>query len=421
MRKQKNNRRTNRRSRRRKKLRVLPALFVILAVLLLVESADKMPQKITQLETIRDQVTLEIEDMKENGAGGIFSQDKDKELAKINESNRLYYYFTNLTEEERIVYAKIMNGFLEMDTDIKIHTDQEVLGKVIRMILADHPEIFWTEGSYQFLDYGPYIVLQPDYNCDASVKQQRAQEIENEVTRALEQIQAGTSQYEYVKNTFTYLIDTVDYVTGAPDNQNIYSSLVNKQTVCAGYAKATQYLLQRMGMTALYVTGSVVDRGDHAWNIVQCDGEYYQVDTTFGDPNFMDYDAEQMETLPGEFMHDYYYLCCNDEMMYRDRTVDAEFQVPVCSSSTYNYYEMNNAYFESYSSDVVADLTDSIINGDRYWFCRFSNQEAYRQMFSEIQNGLYSRLVIENSSGAISSIRTYFSYRDETCVIKLWY
>ena len=421
MRKQKNNRRTNRRSRRRKKSRVLPTLFVILAVLLLVESADKMPQKITQLETIRDQVTLEIEDMKENGAGGIFSQDKDKELAKINESNRLYYYFTNLTEEERIVYAKIMNGFLEMDTDIKIHTDQEVLGKLIRMILADHPEIFWTEGSYQFLDYGPYIVLQPDYNCDASVKQQRAQEIENEVTRALEQIQAGTSQYEYVKNTFTYLIDTVDYVTGAPDNQNIYSSLVNKQTVCAGYAKATQYLLQRMGMTALYVTGSVVDRGDHAWNIVQCDGEYYQVDTTFGDPNFMDYDAEQMETLPGEFMHDYYYLCCNDEMMYRDRTVDAEFQVPVCSSSTYNYYEMNNAYFESYSSDVVADLTDSIINGDRYWFCRFSNQEAYRQMFSEIQNGLYSRLVIENSSGAISSIRTYFSYRDETCVIKLWY
>ena len=421
MRKQKNNRRTNRRSRRRKKSRVLPALFVILAVLLLVESADKMPQKITQLETIRDQVTLEIEDMKENGAGGIFSQDKDKELAKINESNRLYYYFTNLTEEERIVYAKIMNGFLEMDTDIKIHTDQEVLGKLIRMILADHPEIFWTEGSYQFLDYGPYIVLQPDYNCDASVKQHRAQEIENEVTRALEQIQAGTSQYEYVKNTFTYLIDTVDYVTGAPDNQNIYSSLVNKQTVCAGYAKATQYLLQRMGMTALYVTVSVVDRGDHAWNIVQCDGEYYQVDTTFGDPNFMDYDAEQMETLPGEFMHDYYYLCCNDEMMYRDRTVDAEFQVPVCSSSTYNYYEMNNAYFESYSSDVVADLTDSIINGDRYWFCRFSNQEAYRQMFSEIQNGLYSRLVIENSSGAISSIRTYFSYRDETCVIKLWY
>lgn len=418
---QKNNRRTNRRYRRRKKLRILLTFFVILVVLFLVKSAGKMPQKITQLEDIRNQVTLEIEDVKESGDGGIFSEETDEELAQINESNDLYYYFTNLNEEERTLYAKIMNGFLEMDTDIKIRTDQEVLGKLIRMILADHPEIFWTEGSYQFLNYGPYIVLRPDYNCDASVKQQREQEIEAEVVRALEQVQAGTSQYEYVKNTFTYLIDTIDYVADAPDNQNIYSALVNKRTVCAGYAKATQYLLQRMGMTALYVTGNVVDRGDHAWNIVQCDGEYYQVDTTFGDPNFMDYNAEQMETLPDEFMHDYYYLCCNDEMMYRDRTVDAELPVPVCSSSTYNYYELNDAYFESYSSDVIDNLTDSIINGKRYWFCRFSNQEAYQQMFLEIQNGLYSRLVIENSGGAISSIQTYFSYRDETCVIKLWY
>ena len=421
MRKRKNNRRTNRRLRRRKKSPIMPVLFVILAVLLLVESADKMPQKMTQLEAIREQVTLEIEDIKENGAGEIFSEYKDEELAQIKESNRLYYYFTNLNEEERVVYTKIINGFNEMDTNIKIQTDQEQLAKIIRMILADHPEIFWTEGAYQFINYGPYIVLQPDYNCDASVKQQRAQEIENEVVRALEQIQAGTSQYEYVKNTFTYLIDTVDYVADAPDNQNIYSTLVNKRTVCAGYAKATQYLLQRMGMTALYVTGKVVDRGDHAWNIVQCDGEYYQVDTTFGDPNFIDYSSEQMETLPGEFLHDYYYLCCNDEMMYRDRTADAELPVPVCSSAAYNYYEMNNISYESYSPDVVVDLTNSILNGERSWSCRFSNQEAYRQMFAEIQNGLYSKLVLENSGQAVSSIRTYFSYRDETCVIKLWY
>ena len=42
-------------------------------------------------------------------------------------------------------------------------------------------------------------------------------------------------------------------------------------------------------------------------------------------------------------------------------------------------------------------------------------------MFAEIQNGLYSRLVMENSSWEVQSVRTYFSYRDETCVIKLWY
>ena len=416
-----NHRRTNRRYKRRRKSWVFLALFFFVAFLFLKYPEDDVPQKITQLETIRDQITSEIENLG-NDNRGENDQGKDNyELAEIDESNCLYYYFTNLTEEERILYTKILNGINQLDTSIKIEADQEQMERIIHMIMADHPEIFWTEGSYQCMIYGSYIVLQPVYNCDASVKQQREQEIERETVQALEQIQTGTSQYKYVKNTFTYLIDTVDYVADAPDNQNIYSALVNKQTVCAGYSKATQYLLQRMGMVALYVTGNVVDRGDHAWNIVQCDGEYYQVDTTFGDPNFLEYDAEQLETLPSEFMHDYYYLCCNDEMMYRDRSVDTELAVPVCSSGKYNYYEMNNAYFESYSQEVVDNLTNSILNGNRYWFCRFSNYEAYSAMFAEIQNGLYSRLVMENSSWEVQSVRTYFSYRDETCVIKLWY
>lgn len=402
-------------------MRILPILLIVLAVWFWVEPVDKMPQKIMELEEIQDQVTSEIKQIGETVDDGIFSGEEDEDPAQIDESSRIYYYFNNLNEEERAVYTKIVNGFYQMDTNIKIRIDQDRLWKIVRMVLADHPEIFWTEGAYQFINYGSSIVLQPDYNCNASVKKQREQEIENEMVQALEQIQTGTSQYEYVKNIFCYLIDTVDYVADAPDDQNIYSSLVNKRTVCAGYAKATQYLLQRMGITALYVTGSVVDRGDHAWNIVQCDGEYYQVDTTFGDPNFIDYNAEQIETLPDEFLHDYYYLCCNDEMMYRDRTVDTELPVPVCSSAAYDYYERNNACFDYYSPDIAADLIDSIINGKHYWFGRFSNQEAYQQMFSEVQNGLYARLVAENSGEVVSGVRTYVSYRDETGVIRLWY
>lgn len=42
-------------------------------------------------------------------------------------------------------------------------------------------------------------------------------------------------------------------------------------------------------------------------------------------------------------------------------------------------------------------------------------------MFSEVQNGLYARLVAENSSEVASGVRTYVSYRDETGVIRLWY
>ena len=58
------------------------------------------------------------------------------------------------------------------------------------------------------------------------------------------------------KYIYEYLVNNVQYVEEAPDNQNIYSALVGKATVCAGYAKANQYLLNRMGIYCTYVIGT---------------------------------------------------------------------------------------------------------------------------------------------------------------------
>ena len=82
------------------------------------------------------------------------------------------------------------------------------------------------------------------------------------------------------------VVDEVDYDESAPDNQNIYSIFVNRQSVCAGYSKATQYLLEQLGVFRTYVTGKTTEGGNHAWNLVKCNGDYYYVDTTWGDPVF---------------------------------------------------------------------------------------------------------------------------------------
>lgn len=120
-----NHRRTNRRYKRRRKSWVFLALFFFVAFLFLKYPEDDVPQKITQLETIRDQITSEIENLG-NDNRGENDQGKDNyELAEIDESNCLYYYFTNLTEEERILYTKILNGINQLDTSIKIQADQE--------------------------------------------------------------------------------------------------------------------------------------------------------------------------------------------------------------------------------------------------------------------------------------------------------
>ena len=53
-------------------------------------------------------------------------------------------------------------------------------------------------------------------------------------------------------------------------------------TVCAGYARSLQYILNKLGIPCYYIYGTA--NGEyHAWNIVQLGGEWYNVDLTWCD------------------------------------------------------------------------------------------------------------------------------------------
>ncbi len=71
-------------------------------------------------------------------------------------------------------------------------------------------------------------------------------------------------------------------------NQSAYSALVNGQTVCAGYARAFQYLMQQLNIPCYYCAGYAGER--HAWNIIVLDDGCYNVDTTWDDVGDGTYD-----------------------------------------------------------------------------------------------------------------------------------
>ncbi len=61
----------------------------------------------------------------------------------------------------------------------------------------------------------------------------------------------------------------------------MYGTLVNRLSVCQGYAKTYQYLLNQLGIEN-YLCSS--EKLVHVWNIVELDGVYYHVDVTYDDP-----------------------------------------------------------------------------------------------------------------------------------------
>ena len=131
----------------------------------------------------------------------------------------------------------------------------------------------------------------------------------------------------------------MDYDTKSENNQNILSVFIGKKTVCQGYADATQYLLHQLGIPAIVVTGTAGGE-NHAWNLVNLDGEYYYIDTTWGNTHFLG-------EWQGTKKIDYGYLNARTQDLAQTHTSQMPFAMPACESVVDNYFYREGLYFEA--------------------------------------------------------------------------
>lgn len=304
------------------------------------------------------------------------------------------YYYSLLGEEEAVGYKEILQGIQDHETQIAVHLDDlDAVKEMIDKVMYDWPELFWCNGSGQVTSYGQigenYILLEPEYQYTKEETSKMQAEIDAAVSSWLPQLNGDGTEYGRIKAVYEYLINQTDYDLEAPDNQNIYSVFVNQRSVCAGYAKATQYLLNKFGIFCTYVTGTArTEDGNiqaHAWNLVRCDGEYYYVDTTWGDPVFL-----QEENIPdGQNLINYDYLCCNDEEIGKTHTKDELAVFPESTSTRYNYYVLNGMYYDVYDQDTFLNaMTNSIDSQAAFTAFKFSTDSLYMQAHDVILGSL---------------------------------
>lgn len=291
------------------------------------------------------------------------------------------YYYQQYTDEEKLTYREIYQGLLNQDEEFIVHgTDGEATNEIFFTVLYDFPELFWSDGEvtstrYEFPEH---IVVAPTYVCSKEEREKRETEVKDAAEFVIESIPQGYNDYDKIKYVYEYVIDQVAYVDGAPDNQNIYSSLVRKESVCAGYAKEMQYLLEKMGIPCIYVVGDAKnDDGEeaHAWNIVLCNDRYYHVDATWGDPVFSEDDGRKDDV---KVIYDY--LCCSDTEVEKTHKKSTQYEYPVCDSEALNYYRLNDMFYETADKQTLLNAMKQTINqkGASTTF-KFANRELYEQ------------------------------------------
>ena len=328
-----------------------------------------------------------------------------------------YYYYNKCDGDQKAVYRSILKGLKNREDRFYVNVTREELYHAYCRVMYDHPELFWAELNYRYWDYGTYVVLEPVYNRTKDQIKTDKEKVNKALKKILKEAKKEKNNYDKTLYVYKYLIRTLDYKLDVKDNQNLYSALVNKVTVCAGYAKASQLLLQKLGIQSLYVCGNTT-RGRHAWNILKLGKQYYQMDSCWGDLNYQNYSYDYIRNLPKILQYDYGYFCIDDKQMFKTRTQENELKPPACKDTGKSFYVYNKRYFTKYGDAVKNSIKSSIRKGKNYWQGQMANKEAYDALLKAVKNGLYSQYLYDIKG---KTNGTYYMYLEDSYVIKLYY
>ena len=332
-----------------------------------------------------------------------------------------YRYFCKmLTPEQQKIYEIIRDGISRREDNIgpfNVKNGDE-LDLILQSVYYDWPEYFWFRGGHysSYYDMGTHLeyTLSPSYAFSSQEYLAHAAFVEAQTQDIINEL-SGKSDYEKVKGVYEYLIDRTIYDLGYTGT-TIYELFHDGRAVCEGYARASQYLLTKLGIEILYASGDagkygqpVSQWGGHAWNIVKIDGIYYGLDTTWGDP--VSDDGIQYKSFN--------YLNLTDEEMERRHKRDNWRSYPACTEHLHNYYYMEGRYLEFFSKDVItAWFQESYYNNEPLTF-KCANeavyQHAYNWFYSEGGIDELFRSVLPEGSGYSYS----YGHTDELYILTL--
>lgn len=285
----------------------------------------------------------------------------------------------HLNKRLKSSYDAIVKSYLHLEKEI-ILKDVTIadINEIQAAIKMDHPEIYYIEDSFdyemdknEYNSNATYLFLHPHYRMIPSEVESRNKEIQQVTDKIIQEAKKQKSDYEKVKYVYDYLIDHTTYDEKVKENQTILSTFLENKSVCAGYAKGMQYLLNRIGIPCTYLVGFTrQDKGNvsHAWNLVKMDGDFYYMDVTNGDVHYKTKETRYM-----------FFAMSKEQILKYNRPYTNEYMVDTPSLKD-TYFMKEDAYFTSVNRAQMMKLIQrSAKNGYRFVF-QCSNQQVGKEL-----------------------------------------
>lgn len=151
-----------------------------------------------------------------------------------------------------------------------------------------------------------------DYWTDRSKEQVVDQYVRDTITQI---IKPTMTTFEKIKAINDHVVLHATYSENTTNTPHAAYTLVTEgKGVCQAYALLTYKLLKEAGIHNLYVTGFAGI--EHAWNLVEIDGKWYHLDTTWNDPVFANTTKDMSDYVR------YTYFLMSDAQISVDHTID---------------------------------------------------------------------------------------------------
>ena len=170
------------------------------------------------------------------------------------------------------------------------------------------------------------------------------------------------------------------------DDHNLRGALLEGTAVCDGYAKTYALTLRKLGITGVLVTSRDIG---HAWNMVELDGNWYQVDCTWDDP------VDGSDQL-GYCMHKH--LLCTTEGMNTNHNDDGDDSVAFDLENLGTQNIVNLATDDTYENTWWKDKKSAIFPCGGDWYYASGERLFWRDDLGDCD----SNLAHEDDSGVVA-------------------
>ena len=259
------------------------------------------------------------------------------------------YYYHQLNKQEQEVYKAFYDGVMAHKEIIPVSVhgklSQESFGRIFMAMTRDNPLIYFLNQSACSIasDRFGHVAICPQYFFSKEKMKEYNRKIEKTVNELAGQLRLlECSDYEKELRVHDWICQNIEYdyegsdknkITRVIASHNILGVFAYHKAQCEGIAKAVKVLLNAVDVKCIVVIGTALKDGvsePHAWNIVNIDGEPYQLDVTW--------DLGGIGINNRHVRHDYFNL--TDKMMRKDHQADGV--LPKCSKKQCKVFQVKH-------------------------------------------------------------------------------